>query len=236
MCDQLLKEAEAAHKLRKHGYAFPDRMLAMVHLFELTHDERYLKHLRQFIELALYYRDDNYPGNLDPACQRCEPAPIDDYRGAHVAGWGSPEYVDQHGVKVPLKVTPSGQRCPHDLCSGISEDLTGLYAQGVAAFARIVAEDPSLQAAYGAYAVQYANEALKTMWALMPQMHIQQDGNFLEGYLADMTYHRLSDGRPMEYNVNAAVMMMLMELWRALDSPFYRQSALSPSKPKPHAS
>jgi hypothetical protein len=83
--------------------------------------------------------------------------------------------------------------------------------------------------------MRYANEALKTMWALMPQMHYQRDPTrtFFEGYLADMTNHRLSDGRPMEYNVNADVMMMLMELWRALDSPFYRQSAPQPPEAEP---
>jgi hypothetical protein len=170
VCAGALQDAEDGHKIRKHGWAFPDRMLAMVHLFELTHDERYLKHLRQFIELALRYRDDNYPGNTggERACQRCEPTPIDDFRGGHVAGWGGVQ--DEHGV--PLKVTPTGQPCPQDACSGISEDLTGQYAQGIAAFARIVTEDPTLHASYGADAVRYANEALKTMWALMPQMHI----------------------------------------------------------------
>ncbi len=231
VCASWLQDAEDAHKKRQHGWAFPDRMLAMGHLFELTHDERYLKHLRHFIELALRYRDDHYPGTTagERACPRCEPMPIDDFRGGHVAGWGGIQ--DEHGV--PMKVTPSGKKCLHDLCSGISEDLTGQYAQGVAAFARIVTEDPSLQAAYGADAVRYANEALKTMWALMPQMQYRPVGNFSEGYVADITHHRLSDGRPLEYNGNAAVMMMLMELWRALDSPFYRQSAPQPLEAEP---
>ena len=45
-CQDWLKSAEINHKARQHGWAYPGRMLAMVHMFELTHDERYLKHLR----------------------------------------------------------------------------------------------------------------------------------------------------------------------------------------------
>jgi hypothetical protein len=192
-------------------------MMAMAHLFDLTHDARYLIHLREFIELALRYRDDHYPGNPDPACRRCEPRPIDDFRHGHVAGWGG---VQDGALSI------SG--CPAGGCSGISEALTGIYAYPIAAFARIVAEDPSLHAAYGADALRYANAALETMRALtLLQMDSRQVGNFTEGYLTDVTY-RDSFGKPMEYNVNAAFMTMLMELWRALDSPFYRNSAPQP--------
>ena len=89
MCKSWLEDAENSHKMRKHWWAAPERMMAMAHLFELTHDVRYLIHLRQFIELALRYRDDHYPGNPDPTCRRCEPTPIDDFRHGHVAGWAS---------------------------------------------------------------------------------------------------------------------------------------------------
>src|SRR5262245_26158489 len=155
MCKGWLEDAENSHKMRQHGWAPPERMMAMAHLFELTHDERYLIHLREFIELALRYRDDHYPGNPDPACRRCEPTPIDDFRHRHVAGWGG---VHDGALSIPV--------CPAGGCSGISETLTGLYAYSIAAFARIVAEDPSLHAFYGADAVRYANAVLETMLAL----------------------------------------------------------------------
>jgi hypothetical protein len=105
-------------------------MLAMVHMFELPHDERYLKHLRQFIELALYYRDDNYPGNTagERACPRCEPTPIDDFRGGHVAGWGHRAFVIRRDAAIyqrDLPPTPS-----------VSNGDENMYANRIASYSK----------------------------------------------------------------------------------------------------
>jgi len=221
-CAYELSQAQKDFSYRQAGWGYATRMRSMTRMYELTQDERYLNHLRQFIELILFYRDDHYPGNSDPACKRCEPTPIDDFRGGHVAGWGGVQFGN---------------------LSGISEDLTGVLTYPIATFARFVAEDPSLQADYGSDAVRYANSAMETMWALMPQMKFQNVGNFIEGYLASPDSYRTKltqqvcqgneecdndhdfAGSPLEYNGNGAFMMTLIELWRALDSPFYRASA-----------
>ena len=83
-------------------------------------------------------------------CQRCEPTPIDDFRGGHVAGWGGVAY----GTNL----------------SGISEDVTGILTHPIATFARIVAEDQSLQADYGPDALSYANAAMETMLSLLSSL------------------------------------------------------------------
>jgi hypothetical protein len=201
----------------------------MARMHELTygfwHDLRYLNHLRELLEISLFYRDDHYPGNPNPNCKRCESTPIDDFRGGHVAGWGGAQF----GTNL----------------SGISEDLTGILTYPIATFARIVAEDPSLQADYGPDALRYANAAMETMLALMPQMNFQTVGNIVEGYLARpdsygtiltkdvclnvddeecVNNHNFA-GLPLEYNGNAEFLMALIELWRTLDSPYYQSHA-----------
>jgi hypothetical protein len=222
MCQAEVASAARDFSLRQPGWATAERMAAMVRMFELTHDLRFLNHLRELTEIALAYRDDHYPGNPDPACRRCEPRPLDDFRGGHVAAWG-------HATDYYAGL------------SGVDEGISSVFAYPMAAFARIVAEDPSLQDAYAATAVRYANAAAETMWALMPQMQYQAVGNAFEGYLAhpvayatkltncngNHTCENLHDfaGAPMAHNENGAFMMVLIELWRVLDSPFYRQSA-----------
>src|SRR5262249_38288688 len=158
-----LNFAVMGFSMRQARWDTAERMRSMARMHELTyglfHDLRYLNHLRQLIEISLFFRDDHYPGNPDPKCKRCEPTPIDDFRGGHVAGWG--------GVFATAGGVPEGN------FSGISEDLTGILTYPIATFARIVAEDLSLQADYGPDAVHYANAAMETMWALMPQMNFQ---------------------------------------------------------------
>ena len=168
-CESMLGSALDDLRNRRANYwPYAERMRAMARMHELTYgswrDLRYLDHLRQFIQLSLLYRDDHYPGNPDPKCQRCEPTPIDDFRGGHVAGWGGVAY----GTNL----------------SGISEDVTGILTHPIATFARIVAEDQSLQADYGPDALSYANAAMETMLSLLPQMNFQTVGNIVEGYLA----------------------------------------------------
>jgi hypothetical protein len=244
-------------------------MRALVRMYDLTHQIRYLDHLHEFTEVALKYRDDNYdpstppyqPGSDGYTCAATSAPfpkhPVDTFRGKNELGW-------------------SGGRLYDDVGPGkMDEDASNLYAYPVAAFARIVAEDPSLQVKYGQDALRYANAALQTVWALEPQLQIRQKGNSFEAYLAqldiyltkptknecqnfaqqekdlmkaanaatpqappydDSSFKRVDQqesnceklacvaGAPLAHNENSLYAMTLIELWRALDSPFYQQS------------
>ena len=255
-----------------------DRMAAMVRMYELTHQMRYLDHLHDLIEAALQWRDDNYDPANGPPYPLCRPTtpspkrPIDYLRGQNEPAWSGWMYDD------------SGY-------AWADEDVSNLYGYGIAAFARIVAEDqpintlaaggvvrPSLQAKYGDDALRYTNAVLQTAWVFVPQLQIRSAGNFFEAYLSqldgyrtkpsasdiqiyynikkarfdsanadavhrgmtkpfgDDSYSRLSQqksnydnlaciaGAPLAHNESGLYAMMLMELWRVLDSDFYRQS------------
>ena len=144
-----------------------------------------------------------------------------------------------------------------------------MYVYGLAAFARLVAEnpDPQLRAAYHDYAMKFANAAMETMWAFMPDWDTWQAGNYVEGTFVfphriptasqcleareraiehvrqfdpehfDEDFLKLIDdkkgecerlrdyaGKPLSHNMSGALVMSLIELWRALDSDFYRTS------------
>src|SRR4029079_1337635 len=99
--------------------------------------------------------DDNHPGDDfpngdNPICINCRQPLVDRERGGVKAAWGSgiiyTDYVSDGGLTPVDAVT------------------SGVYAYGLAAFARLVAEDASLQADYGADAVRFANAALQTMF------------------------------------------------------------------------
>ena len=126
-------------------------------MFELTRDRKYLDHLRAIASTVLQFRNDHHPGDDfpgrdNPVCIDCRPPFVDHERGKVEPAWNSGthwDWVDDGGL------------------SPVDAVVTGLYGYAVAAFARIVAEDPSLQAAYGADAMTYANETLRTLWAFM---------------------------------------------------------------------
>ena len=238
-------------------------MSAMARLYEITHDRKYLDTLRQFIELALEYRDDNYnplpPYPCGYTAPFSAPKPADDFRGKVMPGWGG--------------VSPDVANFNFD-----PEVVASLYGHAMATFARIVAEDSTLQPVYGSDAIRYTNAVLQTAWAFMPQVVIQQVGNVFEGHLAQLdiyrtkpsqsdcekayndtkasfdaanqqaaaagnppvytqdAYKRLSQqetncknlscvaGAPLAHNESGAYAMMLIEVWRVLDSAFYQQS------------
>ena len=58
---------------------------------------------------------------------------------------------------------------------------SGVYLYGIAAFARLVAEHRASHEVYGAQAVKFANAALETMWAFMPEFDTRQLDRFVEG-------------------------------------------------------
>jgi hypothetical protein len=222
------------------------RMAALARMYELTHERRYLDQLREFIELALRFRDDHHPGDIHSTGEDIPAQPLDEFRGRVMPAWGG-KSVNTGGLH------------------GVGEVVASVYTYPIAAFARIVAESPALHATYGNDAVRYTNAVLEMAWAFMPQIGYRTAGNFVEAYLTHLENYRtkptqrqcadayrkaLSDdpdasdqtkrryrvmhnncnnlrkiaGLPMSHNENLAFSMVLIELLRALDSAFYRQS------------
>jgi hypothetical protein len=210
-------------------------MEAMVRMYDLTHDRLYLDHLRELSLLVLSYRDDRrMPRRKDPFRDQLMPA------------WGA------RGV-------PYGYR--HH--AGVV--IAGVWAYPIAAFARIVAEDPALHADYGADAVAFASATLETVRAftneLRPQpgdcatyTHPQRYRTLLTETRCDQAYqdalngfgpdgwasaevppkrlqslrgactnYRQLAGYPVGHNENHALVMAMIEAWRAVDSPFHRE-------------
>ena len=99
-----------------------ERMAAMVRMFEVTHDTRYLDHLFDLIEIVLRYRDDRLFGS--------GPKVTDEIRNkVGLAAWGG-GLLDNYGLH------------------SVNEWTSSLYAYPIAAFARILAEDPAARARY----------------------------------------------------------------------------------------
>lgn len=246
-----------------------DDASAMVRMFELTNGTRYLDHLRRVAQVALDHRDDLHPGNefppgleplpdgqprKNPICLDCAPPIVDRVRGKVMPAWGSSILYTDY--------TLSGGLNPIDAVT------SGVYLYGIAAFARLVAEhpDPARRAAYAGDAMKFANAAVQTMGAFMPEWQTRQVGSFVEGPIyrprrsptdtecdaanARAKEHvRLYDpvhleglskrfdentpkckdsdayaGKPLAHNEGGALVMSFIELWRALDSDFYRTS------------
>ena len=177
--------ADHTHGLKNRQAMFVwgvfDDASAMVRMFELTHDPKYLNHLRAISHLALKFRDDQHLGDdfpprpecpeevRNPICLNCRPPIVDRVRGKVVPAWGSgilsSDYVIYGGL------------------NPVGAVISGLYVYGLAAFARLVAEDPDpqLRAAYHDDAMKFANAAMETMWAFMPDWDTWQAGNHVEG-------------------------------------------------------
>jgi len=217
-----------------------ERMAALVRMYELTRDQRYLDHLREFIQLALKYRDDLPLDRDNFKLIR----PTDQIRNkVGVPGWGG--------------ITVSYGGLHH-----VEEVVTNVYSYPIAAFARIVVENPALQTVYGNDAIDYANFVLDTVSFFLPQIRRQRrGGGFIESTLTHIDEYRnrpteadctngynefmrkdpqnvdrwngkrndcnrlhLLAGSPQPHNVSFTFSMVLIELSRVLDSPFYSQS------------
>ncbi len=253
-----------------------DDTIAMVRMFESTHGRKlestngrkYLDYLRAINKIVIEFRNDQHPGDDfpngdNPRCVHCQPRAegrergfMDHERGAVAAGWSSATHWDW--------VNDGG-------LGSIDAVMSGLYAYGLAAFARIVSEDPSLQTEYGPDAVTFANEALKTMQVFMRDFdtwlvwNVIQAGTFKKPIIFPTSAqcqqaHDFSDehalnfagvdgnkptdvlkkvddaksqncdragsyaGKPEAHNQSGMLISMMIELWRALDSDFYRRS------------
>jgi len=221
------------------------------------------------IQIVMQFRDDRpFDG---PNVFR----PTDEIRNqVGLPAWGG-GLLDNYGLHSVLELTSS------------------LYAYPIAAFARILAEDPALRARYQcpatiqgppllqnvqepargdrtstgirikpcADAVWYANRVLETVGVFLPQIRQQPVGNVIEAMLThpkeyrvrptkadcddalnkaksteptrtdrwnqehlDCLEDRNAAEQPLAHNQNLAFSMVLIELSRVLDSPFYLQS------------
>jgi hypothetical protein len=117
-------------------------MEAMVRMYDLTHDRIYLDHLRDLSRLVLSYRDDRRNDN---------PRVLDAFTGQVMPAW------DQRGVS-----------CGY--LHHASLDAAGVYSYPIAAFARIVSENPSLHPDYGSDALVFANATLETLVAFSNEL------------------------------------------------------------------
>jgi hypothetical protein len=252
---------------------------AMVRMFELTHDPKYLDHLGSIADIMLRYRDDHHPGDdfpngNNPNCMVCQPPFRDGTRGNVVQGaWGSGLYSDwvNGGGLDPIDAVTSGD-----------------YAYPIVAFARIVAEDPSVCTALAVYrqdpsydqqcrdtAVSYANAGIDVLKAFASGLvtsrlpdgfnagtinhppvyatrtqcddalkaandHLSTyppgDSDQVSYYRSQITNNQdacqrqagyIGQYKTYPYNEAGALMSSFVELWRALDSDFYRQSPLA---------
>lgn len=220
------------------GWEHSERMRAMVRLYEITHERRYLDHLSDMIEIVLQYRDDRHPTerHLDEfRPDRSTPMPA--------WGWSAPSNA-WHWRTSPV--------------------IAALYSYPIAAFARIIAENPDLQAEYGERALSYANAVLETFEAYYPDWRSQGNGTSRQMYMVSpdtartlltqekcdrayqealtmnprpwdtpnrlKTFHQQCldgakyEASPEPHNITHEFVMMAIELFRAIDSDFYRQS------------
>jgi hypothetical protein len=235
------------------AWGISDDARAMVNMFEVTGDPKYLEHLRDIGDAAFSKRDDQKAGIEEPTmCLVCTNY-VDYERTQTMAAWSGHGYADyvQNGGLTPVDAVTSG-----------------VMAYPMAAFARLVAERPDLQATYGAAATASALRALQTFMAFFPDFRSTQASNGLEGtfyrpviHPSDIQCDRAHDfavntakstftatdaksqkdladllsaidtdtnhvcksqymyaNRPLAHNESSALMMMAIELWRALDS------------------
>ena len=165
-------EVSLTHRQAWIAWGLFDDASAMVRLFELTGDHKYLDHLRDVSSVALTFRDDlhpgdGFPGRDNPICMTCWPPIVDRVRGRVVPAWSS-------GILYSDFVVNGG-------LNPVDHVTSGVYLYGMAAFARLVAEHAASQAVYGALAVKFANAAMETFWAFMPDFDTRQVGSFVEG-------------------------------------------------------
>ena len=109
---------------------------AMVRMFELTRDPKYLDHLQAINGVALQFRDDQHPGDGfpggdNPICMTCRPPVVDGVRGGVVPAWGS-------GILYTDFVINGG-------LNPVGQVTSAVYLYGIAAFARLVAEHRAAQ-------------------------------------------------------------------------------------------
>lgn len=142
------------------------RMQAMVRMYETTHAPGYLHHLSDLVACALTYRDDRHPGPKEGETdlELHRPQPLDEIRGAAgLPAWGG-RSVNSAGLH------------------RVDETVSSIYAHGLAAFARLVAEDPdqATRDQYRDQAIDAADAVLETIRVFTPQLRFGETESGLE--------------------------------------------------------
>ncbi len=171
-------------------------MRAYIDMYEASHDVRLLRKLDELLEIVA-------DGN-DIFTHR-----IDDLTGTVMPGWGLRDGFGQDGN------------------ARYSEMLANaLYAYPLAAFARIVKEDPSLQPEFGAHADRYYN-MVSQLYSAHDPFVTDGDSPYSDGthgmyFQYPNNYIEVVDNRPLDYsnreapiNLTVIIAEPLIELYRA---------------------
>lgn len=212
-------------------------MAAMVRMYDLTRRQVYVDHLYELSRLVLDYRDDG------PKKSAIE----DPFRARVMPSWGEdgPSSGELHWTGI---------------------DIAGLYSYPIAAFARIVAEDPDLRPKYGDEAVRLANATLETLRAYADDLVARPNGvstfvmpptvrTLITPARCEQAFDHATDALDpnlteqerkdaikrlqgiqrncvnlgkwarlaVPYNQAHALVMAMIEEWRALETPFLRE-------------
>lgn len=220
VCNNLRDRNETAT-----GEAF-EFALAMVRMYDITHDVRYAKALGKFADYIMTKRDDRHPDERTDFFRDLKRGP----------GWGGA------GANTANYYT-------------LDERASSLAGYAVAAYARIVLEDPTLRMQFGDQAIDHLNAISSTAHLFLRQMRYELHDSHREAVLLHLkrrddeiptnkeceeyannnpegiTTHvgnckNISEyaGKPLPYNVIGTFMMMLVETWRASNTEAYQQS------------
>jgi hypothetical protein len=215
------------------SWGIGDHMTAMARMYELTGDTKYVDHLHDLAMIVLKGRDDNRTDSV---------ARADGLRRSKIMhAWG-------------MKGVATGDYYTSSIT------VAGNYAYPIATFARIVAENPALQAQYGQDAKEAATALIDTYTDFLPELvSIDAGGDnwwnywtnptswslqltpdrcqwaynaesvpgdqalndTLQSQLAVCNEQYKDGGQQVAFNETLIFVRMLVELSRALDTPFY---------------
>ncbi len=219
-----------------------ERMIAMARMFELTRDRKYLDHLHDLLARAIRYRDDNHPaGRPYDAIRRASGLPA--WGGSSIGSAGL-HHVDETVSNLYAHALATFARIVFD-----DPSLHGQYGSDAIEYANAALETiwvflPQVrQRRVGrhteAYLVQHPRIANTWTAADCDAAHAKELAAWeaeptggpndeqrerMEQQETNCRNSTLFAGHPIAHNENHAFGMALIELTRAIESPFYRTS------------
>jgi PASTA domain-containing protein len=228
------------------GWELAERMHALARIYDLTHDERYLVQLRELIGPALEFRDDKSQGGTTSEGQVIPPPPADQFRGRVMPAWGgqSVNYANLHRVDEVISSLYGYALAAYARIVFEHPPLWARHGPDAVRFANAVIETvwaflPQLGDRTTPAGVEARLESLQ-IYATRPtlaecytayQAELDRVGGDAAGRSRAEQMHKnctdlhIGAGTPLAHNENLAFAMMLIELSRALDSSYYRNSA-----------
>jgi hypothetical protein len=228
-----------------------ERMSALARMYEITTAKEYLRRLDKVLKFALDFRDDRHPGLrfTDPETGEVFdfPAnPLDEIRGrSGLPAWGG------------KSVNSGGLHRVDEVVSSLYAYSMATFARIVAEDVTLHAEFGGRAMEYANAAlettwffipqIRFGNAgAFLEAWLTLPLEYRDRptESECQNAYeearaaepdkeerwlqmLCNCRSHRIGAGTPTAHNINLAFAMALIEVWRTLDSPFYRQSPLA---------